>query len=78
MGHRGVTGWWAEWAIAHPDFGRIEDAAGHPGRCVLLLSWPVTLLGQKDLFLKIFEQNLINWPTVALRGKKEILTGIVS
>ena len=32
MGHRGVTGWWAEWAIAHPDFGRIEGAARK--RCV--------------------------------------------
>ena len=30
------------------------------------------------LFLKIFEQTLINWPTVAMRGEKEILTGIVS
>ena len=26
--HRGVTGGWAEWAIAHPIFGRIEGAAG--------------------------------------------------
>ena len=26
--YRGVSGWWAGWAIAHPDFGRIEGAAG--------------------------------------------------
>ena len=25
---RGVSGVWAGWAIAHPDFGRIEGAAG--------------------------------------------------
>ena len=25
---RGVSGGWAGWAIAHPDFGRIEGAAG--------------------------------------------------
>ena len=40
MGHRGVTGGWAEWAIAHPDFGSLEGAAGHPGCVVLLLAHP--------------------------------------
>ena len=38
MGHRGVTGGWAEWAITHPDFGSLEGAAGHPGCVVLLLA----------------------------------------
>ena len=35
MGHRGVTGAWAEWAI-----GSLEGAAGHPGCVVLLLAHP--------------------------------------
>ena len=37
---RGVSGGWAEWAIAHPDFGRLEGAAGQQGRAALLLAHP--------------------------------------
>ena len=38
---RGVSGRWAGWAIAHPDFGRIEVAAGQRPRAALLLAHPV-------------------------------------
>ena len=38
---RGVNGMWAEWAIAHSDFGRIEGAAGRRRRVELLLAHPV-------------------------------------
>lgn len=42
MKDRGVTGGWAEWAIAHPVFGRIEGAAGQRRwRALLLLAHPV-------------------------------------
>ena len=37
---RGVTGEWAEWAIADPVFGRIEGAAGQWRRAALLLAHP--------------------------------------
>ena len=37
---RGVTGGWAGWAIAHPDFDRIEGAAGQRWRAALLLAHP--------------------------------------
>ena len=35
---RGVNGQWAGWAIAHPDFGRIEGAAVQRQRVALLLA----------------------------------------
>ena len=38
---RGVNGMWAEWAIAHPGFGRIEGATGRRRRAALLLAHPV-------------------------------------
>ena len=37
----GVTGGWAGCAIAHPDLGRIEGAAGQRRRAALLLAHPV-------------------------------------
>ena len=36
----GVTGGWTGWAIAHPDFDRIEGAAGQLRRAPLLLAHP--------------------------------------
>ena len=36
--HRGVSGRWAEWAIAHPGFCRIEGAAGQGQRSALLFA----------------------------------------
>ena len=38
--NRGVSSSWAGWAIAHPDFGRIEGATGQWRRAALLLAHP--------------------------------------
>ena len=37
---RGVTGGWAEWAIAQPDFDRIVGTTGQRRRAALLLAHP--------------------------------------
>ena len=37
---RGVEGGWVGWAHTHPDFGKIEGAAGQRRHAALLLAHP--------------------------------------
>ena len=52
---RGVSGWWAGRAIAHPDFDRIEGPAGQRLRASLLLAHPVLVRKQfTSMYLILF------------------------